>query len=304
MKTVNEMGEDRVIERLLAQCPACADEVIVGPGDDCAVVDFSADEWQLLKTDAVVEGVHFLAEENLRRVGWKAMARVVSDFAAMGGEGRQYLVTLGVPAQMPVQRLEDLYRGMIDCLQVHGGQLVGGETTRAGEGAGLWITVSAVGVVKKNRLLLRSTARVGDRVFVTGKLGGSLAGKHLEIQPRVEQALWLAERGWATAMMDLSDGLAKDLPRLAKASACGYEIDFSRLPCTEGCGIEQAMKDGEDYELLFTVSAEKAAELPVQWIMAFPDLLLSEVGKIIEQGKGMSLSGGWDHFSSSMVVEE
>jgi thiamine-monophosphate kinase len=296
MKNLEDIGEDGLIERLLAQSPPCGGAVHQGPGDDCAVVEFSAGEWQLMKTDAVVEGVHFTAEENRRRVGWKAIARVVSDFAAMGGEGRYYLVTLGVPEIERVEPLEELYRGMIDCLAVYGGQLVGGETSRAARGSGLWIVISAVGVVEKSRLVLRSTARVGDRIMVTGHLGGSLAGKHLDFEPRVAQARWLAEKGYATAMMDLSDGLAKDLPRLAKASGCGYELLLDQLPCASGCGVEQAMQDGEDYELLFTVAADRVSELRKDWSKLFPELPLSAVGEMVAIEQSMALRGGWDHF--------
>lgn len=298
MKSVGEIGEDALIERLLALCPAAHEDLLVGPGDDCAVMDFSQEEWQLLKTDAVVEGVHFLADEDFRRVGWKAMARVVSDFAAMGGEGRQYLVTLGVPQEVAVARLEDLYRGMLDCLGRFGGQLVGGETSRSADGSGLWVAVSAVGVVKKSRLQRRSTARVGDKILVTGRLGGSIAGKHLDIEPRVESALWLADHGFSTAMMDLSDGLAKDLPRLAKASGCGYRVDWSLLPCSEGCGPEQALNDGEDYELLFTVASDQVERLQKEWALRFPELMLTEIGEMVDSGESMNLRGGWDHFSS------
>lgn len=298
MKSVAEMGEDGLIERLLALCPPAHEDLVVGPGDDCAVIDFSRDEWQLLKTDAVVEGVHFAAEEDFRRVGWKAMARVVSDFAAMGGEGRQYLVTLGVPREMAVARLEDLYRGMLNCLGRFGGQLVGGETSRAAEGSGLWVAISAVGIAKKSRLQRRSTARVGDKILVTGRLGGSIVGKHLDIEPRVEQSLWLADQGFSTAMMDLSDGLAKDLPRLAKASGCGYRIDLSRVPCSAGCGPEQALNDGEDYELLFTVASDQVERLQREWAGRFPELMLTDIGEMVEFGESMNIIGGWDHFSS------
>jgi thiamine-monophosphate kinase len=297
MKRAVEMGEDALIARMLAQLPALPADVHTGPGDDCAVVPFSAREWQLLKTDAIVEGVHFLPEEKRERVGWKAIARVVSDFAAMGGVPQWFLVTVGVPRDTRVELLENLYRGIADCMRIYGGSLVGGETTRVADEAGLVISVAATGRVSKKHLVLRSTARQDDRIFVSGTLGGSLAGRHLDIVPRVAEAGWLARRGFATAMMDLSDGLAKDLPRLANASACGFLIESEKIPCTTGSSVEEALRDGEDYELLFTVAAQRVKALERAWAKRFPNTPLREIGRMVAASASMRLQGGWDHFS-------
>lgn len=299
MKRVADMGEDALISRLLAQLPLPSAELHTGPGDDCAVVPFSASEWQLLKTDAIVEGVHFLSNENRRRVGWKAIARVVSDFAAMGGTPQWFLVTLGIPADTDVDSLEQLYQGMAACLQKFGASMVGGETTRVASAAGLVISIAATGRVKKKHLLLRSTAQCDDEIFVTGNLGGSLAGRHLDIEPRITEAQWLARMGFPTAMMDLSDGLAKDLPRLAKASACGFILEPDQLPCTSGCTIPQALSDGEDYELLFTVSSSQVKRLRKSWSSAFPHTPLTGIGRMVPSEKSMTLTGGWDHFPTT-----
>jgi thiamine-monophosphate kinase len=297
MMRVADIGEDALVSRLLAQLPDAPTELFVGPGDDCAVVPFSESEWQLLKTDAIVEGVHFLPEENRRRVGWKAIARVVSDFAAMGGRPRWFLITVGIPADAAIAPLEDLYQGMADCLQTYGAALVGGETTRVSSQAGLFVSIAATGFVGKSHLLLRSTARRDDVVFVTGSLGGSLAGRHLDIQPRMAEAHWLASRGFATAMMDLSDGLAKDLPRLAQASGLGFSLDPYALPCHEGCTAAQALQDGEDYELLFTCAPALAEQLIPQWREAFADTPLTCIGSMVDIADSMHLNGGWDHFA-------
>ena len=127
-------------------------------------------------------------------------------------------------------------------------------------------------------------------------VGGSLGGRHLDITPRLSEAHWLAAGRFATAMMDLSDGLAKDLPRLAGASALGFRIDPARLPCHDNCGSEQALGDGEDYELLFTVNPRKKQRLAEQWPQHFPDVPLTCIGTMVSAGEGMVLSGGWDHF--------
>lgn len=299
MTRVTDIGEDALVSRLLAQLPEAPAELFVGPGDDCAVVPFSESEWQLLKTDAIVEGVHFLPGENRRRVGWKAIARVVSDFAAMGGRPCWFLITVGIPADATVPPLEDLYQGMADCLQTYGAALVGGETTRVASQAGLFISIAATGFVEKSHLILRSTARREDEVFVTGRLGGSSAGRHLEIRPRLAEARWLASGGFATAMMDLSDGLAKDLPRLARASGLGFFLDLDAVPCQENCTTAQALQDGEDYELLFTCAPRDAEKLLALWQESFPETRLSRIGHMVDAAESMHLQGGWDHFAKS-----
>jgi thiamine-monophosphate kinase len=297
MKSMHELGEDEVVRRLLAQLPPAPHDLRVGPGDDCAVVPFSRTQWQLLKTDAIIEGVHFLRGENFRRVGWKAIARVVSDFAAMGGMARWFLVTMSIPPSYTIDELEALYQGMADCAAAHQASIVGGETTGVSSPAPLGISIAATGVVKKSQLVLRSTAQRGDVIFITGKLGGSLAGRHLDFLPRVRESQWLTQHRFATAMMDLSDGLAKDLPRLAMASSVGFQIDLSALPCHDGCSPHQALNDGEDYELLFTVSPSRARSLQRKWPLAFPGIPLTCIGHIVEKDQSMQLRGGWDHFA-------
>lgn len=296
MKTIGHIGEDALISRLLELVPTTHPALHTGPGDDCAVAEASRHEWQLLKTDAIVENVHFTAEASMRRVGWKAIARVISDIAAMGGRPQWFLVTIGMPKDYELEKIEQLYLGMADCLNKYGGVICGGESTRVSAEAGLVISIAATGLVKKRQLLLRSTAQSGDAIFVTGRLGGSLAGRHLDITPRLCEAHWLAAGRFATAMMDLSDGLAKDLPRLAGASGLGFRIDPARLPCHDNCSSEQALGDGEDYELLFTVNPRKTQRLAARWPEHFPDVPLACIGTMVASGEGMVLSGGWDHF--------
>jgi len=291
MKTIGESGEDDLIARLCKGL-ATSPDLLVGPGDDCAVVG-GGEMLTLLKTDAVVEGVHYLAAEDPGRVGWKAVARVLSDFAAMGGEPRELLVTLALPASTTLDWVEGLYAGMSRCLAGYGGVIAGGETTSLPEGSPVVISVAGRGVVKRDRLVTRSGGKAGDRIYVTGRLGGSLAGKHLDFSPRLVEAGWLAGNFLPSAMMDLSDGLAKDLPRLARRSGCGFAIDRDSLPLNEGISIEQALGDGEDYELLFASGA--GLELSQEWAIRFPGLELTEVG-VLTSEPGEFLKGGWDHF--------
>lgn len=300
MEQLSDIGEDELIRRIVEQLPSSGNNVIVGPGDDCAVVDvFREGYYQLLKTDAVVEGVHYLATACPREVGWKAIARVVSDFAAMGGGASQILVTIALPDHTAVEYVEELYRGMSDCASMQGVVISGGETTTSPEGAGGMISVSGTGWVKKNALVTRSGGKSGDLVIVTGTLGGSITGKHLTFTPRVKEASWLTKNFILSSMMDLSDGVAKDLPRLAKASHCGFHIEGDNVPCNIGCSLSEALGDGEDYELLFTLSEAQWEGVITAWTVQFPDLPLTVIGRLEDEGHYVGLEGaGWEHFRS------
>jgi thiamine-monophosphate kinase len=290
------MGEDALVARLVELVPRDSDP-LAGPGDDCAVIDSGSGELLLLKTDAMVAGVHFLPETPAEAVGWKAVARVVSDFAAMGGKPRHFLVTLAVSTGTPLEWVDGLYRGIGRCLRTHHSVLAGGETSRVPEGSAAVISISATGSVTRERLTLRSTAKPGDVLLVTGTMGGSfLTGKHLDFSPRLKEADWLVSNFKPTAMMDISDGLAKDLPRLALASGCGFVLDRASLPVTAGCDMAQALGDGEDFELLMSMEPAKQLDLLRAWQAAFPDVPLSVIGRMVGAGQGEQLSGGWDHF--------
>jgi thiamine-monophosphate kinase len=300
VSTLRDIGEDALIARLMRLAPLDP-QPAAGPGDDCAVIDLAphSDMLQLLKTDAMVAGIHFLAETPARAVGWKAAARVVSDFAAMGGRPGRFLVTLALPAETRVSWVEDLYRGIGECLENFGSVLAGGETSRVPEGSSAVISIAATGSVRREHLVLRSSARPGQSLLVTGKLGGSFGGKHLDFTPRVHEAEWLVSHFKPAAMMDLSDGLAKDLPRLAEASDCGFLLDRESLPLSPGCSVEQALNDGEDFELLLAMDAGHVSALLAAWPAAFPDVPLTVIGRLAASGEGEKLSGGWDHFSAS-----
>ena len=300
MSLLRDIGEDALIARLISLVPRDPTPG-AGPGDDCAVADYPGDQErvQLLKTDALVCNVHFDSNTSPKQVGWKAVARVVSDFAAMGGRPERFLVTVALPAKTELSWAEGLYAGIGEGLRAFGAVLAGGETTRVPTGSAAVISVSATGSVAREKLVLRSTAKAGDVLMVTGRLGGSFAHKHLHFMPRTKEADWLVSNFKPTAMMDLSDGLAKDLPRLAEASGCGFELDFDALPKNEGCGVDRAIGDGEDYELLMAVAPERLADLATAWAQAFPHLELTAIGRLVEHGKGISLHGGWDHFATS-----
>jgi thiamine-monophosphate kinase len=298
VKFLRDIGEDALIRRLVRLVPLDPSP-FAGPGDDCAVIDPAPDaaRLQLLKTDAMVAGIHFLPDTPARAVGWKAAARVVSDFAAMGGRPERFLVTLALDPQTPVSWAEELYRGIGDCLSAFDAVLAGGETSSVPAGSAAVISIAATGSVPREHLVLRSTGRPGQALFVTGTLGGSLGGKHLTFIPRAREANWLVSKWKPTAMMDVSDGLAKDLPRLAAASGCGFQLDRGSLPVTPGCSQAQALGDGEDFELLFACEEKRANSLMSAWRAEFPGVPLTRIGRLVEAGCGETLAGGWDHFA-------
>ncbi len=303
MNRLGEIGEDAIVKRLIEQldgdCPE-AGRIVAGPGDDCAVVDLGQrGRYQLLKTDCIVEGIHYLPETPADKVGWKAIARVISDFAAMGGMPGHLLVTIAMPAKQSIQYLEKLYEGMQKCASAYGAAICGGETSAVPDGAAAVISVAGTGWVEKPRCIMRGGGRAGDLVLVTGRLGGSLAGKHLAFQPRLEEARWLSKHFRLRSMMDLSDGLGCDLPRLAAASNCGYVLHEKALPRNKGCDVSQALADGEDYELLFSVSPRTVGRLQSAWEKQFPDLLLTVVGELTHaDGTSGQEIHGWQHFQS------
>lgn len=295
-QTIAELGEDALVRILtagLAQGPA----VHIGPGDDCAVLGQKGDaKLRLFKTDCVLESVHYTSQTPPQAVGWKALARAVSDIAAMGGQPEAALVTLALPAWRTVEYARALYAGLQHCAETFCLSIAGGETTRSTGPEG-WLSVSLTGWVEEENLITRAGGSAGDALFVTGKLGGSLpSGRHLSFMPRLEQARWLAGNFCPRAMMDLSDGLAKDLPRLAAMSRCGFRLDRAKVPRHAGVSMQQALEDGEDYELLFAIPAASAQDLAAKWDSRFPDLDLTQIGVLTVWHEGESLSGGWDPF--------
>lgn len=294
MQTLADIGEDELIRRFVRGLKQHA-SVIAGPGDDCAVVQGSR-EALVLKTDTVVEGVHFTEATPARLIGRKAMARVISDFAAMAATPRHALITFIAPPHTPVKRALDVYAGLRSMAEAFGVNIVGGETSR---GSQLILTVSMTGTAPNHQWVSRNQARAGDDLYVTGRLGGSIRGKHLKFHPRMAEAHWLAQNLSVHAMMDISDGLAQDLPRMAAASGLGFEVDLSAIPRTPGCTPQQAWGDGEDYELLLAISPKTPAKKLAAWKQAFPKLKLTRIGHLVEkQHAPLAPDGGWQHFRS------
>jgi len=229
-------------------------------------------------------------------VGWKAMARPLSDFAAMSALPRFALVTLIVPANRDVSWVRKLYGGIEKAARKFEVAVVGGETS--GIKGPAVISISVTGFVEKNRWVGRGGGKAGDELFVTGCLGGSLAGGHLKFVPRIVESRWLTEHFRLHAMMDLSDGLGADLPRLAQASGVGFELNEDALPLNRGCTIRQAISDGEDYELLFSISPRDRRRLEISWPKKFPKIPLTRIGSLNRKAKieNRKLPSGYLHF--------
>ena len=280
--------------------------IIVGIGDDTAVLEYRKDRFLLLTTDMITEGTHFLiGKATPYQIGWKAMAVNVSDIAAMGGLPRWAVVSLGGPfknqkavgrkqkAEDKKQKTEkkqqttdkfiwEIYRGMNAVGKKFGVHIVGGDTDNATK----WtMNVTLLGEVEKKYLKLRSGAKVGDRVFVTGTLGGAIQGKHLRFTPRIREARYLVSHYPVTSMMDLSDGLASDLRRLISASKVGALVEEEKIPLSKSAkNIRNAFCDGEDFELLFTLPMGAAGRLEkekIPWI--------SHIGEITSFHKGFQM---------------
>ena len=288
---LSELGEDEVV-RGLTHGLKLDHRVILGPGDDCAVVR-TVGNFQLLKSDCVIEGIHFLPDTDPQWVGWKAMCRSISDVASMGGLPLDALVTVAIRADADFEWLKKLYRGLRKAASVYRVNLVGGETAKSP--GPVFLSVSLTGIAEKGKYVSRCGGKKGDCLFVTGKLGGSIGGKHLRFSPRVKEARWLVSRFPIHAMMDLSDGLGSDLPRLAAASGLGFEVDLEDLPLSKGCSPENALRDGEDYELLFAVSQGVKSRLETAWMKAFPTLQLTAVGRLVDSGHRAFAHRGFDH---------
>ena len=287
------MNEFELINHLIRHLPS-NDTVRVGPGDDCAVLDLGVPGRLLLfKTDAVVEGVHFTRETAPEKIGHKALARALSDIAAMAGTPTAAVITLGLPRAFDPKFVEAVYAGMNALARRHHVAIVGGETTT--NPGGMLLSIALLGTVAKDKCLLRSGADAGDAILVTGELGGSLAGRHLDFEPRLAEARWLAEHFSIHAMIDLSDGLAGDLRHLLDAAKVGAELFAKAIPLSRAAKLHArrsstakpavlaALTDGEDFELLFTVASRDAVPLLDAWKENFPELRLSCIGKISAQ---------------------
>lgn len=300
-------GEDGLIEQIRRMAGRGGPEVIAGIGDDAAVVKKEGGGFLLAAVDMLVENIHFTRRVSYFDIGRKAMAVNLSDIAAMGGSPLYFLTSIGLTEEDSPEDVRELYEGMISEAGEFGAVILGGDTNRS-PGC-LIIDVCVIGEAEKQNLCLRSGAKPGDSVFVTGSLGNSALalekGEYFHPAPRLREAKALLSITRPTAMIDISDGLAKDIKRLCKSSKAGAEIFAENIPAAPGASPETALGGGEDFELLFTAPAPMEEKL----LSEFPEktgVELSLAGKILDRDSGIfmtdknkkkiPLEGGYEHF--------
>jgi thiamine-monophosphate kinase len=324
--------ENELIRKILGKSSRSNDlrsGVRLGIGDDAALFVARSGFETILTCDWFLEGTHFLRDRHpAYSVGWKSLARAASDVAAMGGTPRCFLLSLALPSESTGRWLSDFLGGLRRASRKLRCPIVGGDTTRQDR---VLINVTVVGEVRTGQALVRSGAKPGDIIYVSGRLGEADAGlsrlratrgkvrssdpqlrKHLYPEPKIALGRWLAENRLATAAMDLSDGLSTDLPRLCAASKVGATIDESKL-ITAAIGqssvsnlhkrLSLALNGGDDYELLFTVDANKSRNI----LKSFQGLKLTAIGEITTRhqvevrhadGSTSPLKpAGWDPFA-------
>jgi thiamine-monophosphate kinase len=300
------MNELELLRRIARRVPARAGAVVAGIGDDCAVFRApGAKEDLLFTTDMLIEDVHFRrATHTPEAVGWKALARGLSDIAAMGGTPRFCLLSLALAPWTDTRWVDRFYAGLLRLAGREGVVLAGGDLSHACEVA---CDIVVCGAAPRGKALRRDGAKPGDVIYVSGRLGGSALGletmrgaawrRHLRPQPRLALGRFLREKLRATACMDLSDGLSIDLLRLGERSGVAAELT-GEIPIDRGATLRHALDGGEDYELLFTVRPRTA--VPPE----FEGLPLTAIGRIREGEPGhIEFAGrplrarGYDHFA-------
>ena len=299
------MTEDVFFARLFARLPTPDSAWVVPPGDDCAALAFG-DDLLLIAVDQIVGGKHYYLDgpeaASPETAGRKLLARNLSDIAAMGGIPTACLLAGAFGPRRDPAWIERFYDGVIALARDYGIAMVGGDlaTTPADEVASLTI----LGRVEPDRVCRRSGARPGDVLVVTGRFGSSLGtGHHLTFAPRCREGRWLAEHGYPTAMMDVSDGLLIDASRICRASGVALRLDPGTIPRrTAATTVEQALGDGEDYELLVAVAPDRLASLRADW--PFADVPLTLIGEfragspaVLDQHGHPLAACGYDHLS-------
>jgi thiamine-monophosphate kinase len=294
-KTVAVSGEFAYINWLRHLTPSDP-RVLIGPGDDCAAVRLATAANVLITTDMLLEGSHFILNEaGPRRIGRKAMAVNLSDIAAMAGVPIAAVVSVGLPRGGGRELAEELFHGLREVADDFDTAIVGGDTNSwTGQ---LVISVTLFGEATQRGAVRRSGAKPGDWLFVTGPLGGSILGKHLDVRPRIREALRLHQFVDLHAMIDISDGLAGDANHIREESRCGVVLRAEAIPMADDARrlndgrspLEHALTDGEDFELLFAVSEEDGRKLLQQ--QPLTPITLFHIGECVEDGLWLEESG-------------
>lgn len=276
---VSSLGEEKLIHAIRRWLGAASPRAPFGIGDDCAVLPASRGP-QLITVDPVIYPRHFDDHIPARAVGAKLLKRNLSDLAAMGGRPTAAVLALTLDARVSLRWLEQFYRGLAACARHHRVPIVGGDVAQADGIVAASLTL--LGEASGPRTLTRTGAAIGDTLYVTGTLGGSLDnGHHYKFTPRLAEGAWLARHPAVRAMMDVSDGLAKDLHALTPARAAPA-LEADAIPRRRGLDLRAALTDGEDYELVFVVTAKTDhARFERAWQRAFPRTPLSRIGRFV-----------------------
>jgi len=305
------MREDDITGWFRQQRELSPAEVPIGIGDDMAQIALGGGGSVLITTDMLLDGTHFEAvTAGLKRVGYKSMAASLSDCAAMATVPLAAVVAVGLPHGFSGRELKELHSGVVSAADRYRCPLVGGDIT-SWQGAGrLVVCVSMLSRPGDKPPVRRSGARVGDVICVTGSLGGSGLRKHLDFEPRVEEALEMVRIADLNAMMDISDGVSTDLNRICTQSGVGAWVEASSLPISDGAKaqadpLSAALNEGEDFELLFTLAPDQWARLRSLWRSPVP---LTEIGRITDTGRMQIRNpdgavvdlgpGGYEHLTS------
>ncbi len=277
--SVSALGEERLISAIRRWLGSASPRAPFGMGDDCAVLPASRLR-QLITVDPVIYPRHFNDAVPPRDVGAKLLKRNLSDLAAMGGRPAAAVLALTLDARTSLAWLEEFYRGLAACARHYRVPIVGGDIAQADGTVAASLTL--LGAAAGPRVVTRTGARVGDGIYVTGELGASLPTRHhVTFKPRLAEGSWLARHSAVRAMMDLSDGLAKDLRALTPRRAAPF-LEVAALPLRRGADVRGALTDGEDYELVFALAARTDREkFAHAWHRAFPHVRLSCIGKFV-----------------------
>lgn len=332
-RDMKKTGEFSLIDMMMKKCSPHSTGIVLGIGDDTAIVEPRPDRQILITTDALVEGIHFLSHAiSPDQLGRKAVFVNLSDVASMGGIPKYILLALALPESLEREWIEKFYDGVESACGDYSLSVIGGNLSRSTQG--ITLSVTLLGEVEPGSALQRNGAKIADSIFTTGYLGdaaggvelamagipreegwGNLINRHLAPEPRMECGRFLLQNSLANACIDVSDGLSSDLHHICEASGVGAILYMDRLPVSRGLrqcesllkkkAILYALNGGEDYELLFTVPEEKRAKILSLWPAEFP--VLTEIGRVVAAEQGVSLihvdgkpaplhPGGFDHF--------